>query len=29
MFHKYEWVFQVILFIGILYTAYGGMKCQK
>jgi hypothetical protein len=22
MFHKYEWVFQVILFIGILYTAY-------
>ena len=22
MFHKYEWVFQVILFIGIAYTAY-------
>jgi|APGre2960657373_1045057.scaffolds.fasta_scaffold02674_6 hypothetical protein len=22
MFHKYEWVFQAILFIGILYTAY-------
>jgi len=22
MFSKYEWVFQVILFIGILYTAY-------
>ena len=21
MFHKYEWLFQVILFIGILYTA--------
>jgi hypothetical protein len=22
MFHKYEWVFNAILFIGILYTAY-------
>lgn len=22
MFSKYEWVFQAILFIGILYTAY-------
>jgi hypothetical protein len=22
MFPKYEWVFNVILFIGILYTAY-------
>jgi hypothetical protein len=22
MFHKYEWVFNAILFIGIVYTAY-------
>jgi hypothetical protein len=22
MFHKYEWVFNAILFIGITYTAY-------
>jgi hypothetical protein len=22
MFHKYEWVFQAILVIGITYTAY-------
>jgi hypothetical protein len=22
MFNKYEWVFNTILFIGILYTAY-------
>jgi hypothetical protein len=22
MFHKYEWVFTAILYIGIVYTAY-------
>ena len=22
MFHKYEWVFNALLFIGIAYTAY-------
>jgi len=22
MFNKYEWLFNVILFVGILYTAY-------